>query len=260
MAGAQTAALDLVEMALECPLVGRVVVVTGALDLAPRARPPRRQEWAGRARQGLPLRPAPAGDGGATWGMRRPLYFGLWSAPLLGQRSLEGLCTRLLARRANGDRQQRPLGGLLRRHPAGGPPTHRPPGETRTTAFCCHAGACPRSRSSRRWDAFNLVALIGPGGDRRFLEGQGGGSLPVLVRRGGTTRSAGPFGASAPAPCTSRSGDESHRPGRARRGAFLVGVSPGRRSAAAPLRRSGRDCRRPCSSTLGWCSITCTSA
>lgn len=98
MAGAQTAAaLDLVEMALECPLVGRVVVATGAMDLATaleghpgvsveRDEPGKAFHFGRRLQETV-----------ARHGMRRPLYFGSGSAPLLGQRSLEGLCGRLLA-------------------------------------------------------------------------------------------------------------------------------------------------------------------
>jgi CTP:molybdopterin cytidylyltransferase MocA len=89
-------ATDLVELALDCPLVGRVIVVTGSDDAA--------QALGGR--EGVLVerdRPGTAFHFGRRLletverhGVRRPLYFGAGSAPLLGAEGLQAVCRTLL--------------------------------------------------------------------------------------------------------------------------------------------------------------------
>ncbi|HEX2184806.1 MAG TPA: hypothetical protein VHN78_04800, partial [Chloroflexota bacterium] len=98
MAGAQTAvALDLVELALACPLVGRVFVATGVAELA--------EQLEGTARVVVQRdeRSKPFHFGRLLLEIverhqiRHPLYFGAGSAPLLSPLSLYQLCQRLLS-------------------------------------------------------------------------------------------------------------------------------------------------------------------
>jgi hypothetical protein len=89
-------ATDLTETALACPLVGRVILVTGSAALA----------GALEGREGVVVErddPRTPFHFGARLletvernGVRRPLYFGAGSAPLLGGAALEALCRRLL--------------------------------------------------------------------------------------------------------------------------------------------------------------------
>jgi hypothetical protein len=94
--GLQALATDLVELALACPLVGRVVVVTGSDVVA----------GALAGREGVLVerdRPGTAFHFGRRLletverhGLRRPLYFGAGSAPLLGAEGLQAVCRTLL--------------------------------------------------------------------------------------------------------------------------------------------------------------------
>jgi hypothetical protein len=89
--------IDLVEMALRCPLVGRVVVATGSAAMA--------EAMAGRERviveRDPPGKPFHFGrrllETVERHDIRRPLYFGAGSAPMLAPESLEEICGRLLA-------------------------------------------------------------------------------------------------------------------------------------------------------------------
>ncbi|MGH2350589.1 MAG: hypothetical protein ACRDI2_08765 [Chloroflexota bacterium] len=98
MAGAQTAnALDLVELALACPLVGRVLVATTEADLAAELISDRRvivdrDDGAVPFHFGRRLL-----DVVERYGVDRPLYFGANSAPLFSADALRDLCGRLLA-------------------------------------------------------------------------------------------------------------------------------------------------------------------
>jgi hypothetical protein len=90
-------ATDLAETALACPVVGRVLVVTGSAALA--------EALEGRERVVVerddPKTPFHFGarllETVERNGVRRPLYFGAGSAPLLGAEAFEALCRRLLA-------------------------------------------------------------------------------------------------------------------------------------------------------------------
>jgi hypothetical protein len=87
---------DLVETALACPLVGRVVVATGSAEVA----------TALGGVEGVVVEPDAEGtpfhfgrrllEVVERHGIRRPLYFGAGSAPLMGPGSFEALCRRLL--------------------------------------------------------------------------------------------------------------------------------------------------------------------
>jgi hypothetical protein len=94
--GCAAAARDLVDLALGCPLVDRVVVATNAPSFArtvPESSrvvvevdPPGQAFHFGRLLQSLIEK----------HGIRRPLYFGAAAAPLLSAAGLEAICARLL--------------------------------------------------------------------------------------------------------------------------------------------------------------------
>jgi hypothetical protein len=94
--GLVAAAHDLVELGLECPLIDRVIVVTGSDELAGRVggvarvvvdgdRPGEAFHFGGRLAEVV-----------ERYEVRHPLYFGGGSAPLFSPDSLGGLCRRLL--------------------------------------------------------------------------------------------------------------------------------------------------------------------